>query len=323
MVIYMYHIIVNPASRSGRGKKYWKMLQPILDERNISYQVYITTHQGHTTEITKELSSVVKGTDEFIHIIILGGDGTINEALQGITCFENVILSYIPTGSSNDFARDLGISKDPVTALNRILSCPPEKKIDLGLIHFENSLVRDGQMDIPDRYFAVSCGIGYDAAICKEAMASPVKNFLNRCGLGKLTYVAIALKQLVSTEYITGELTLDDNDSIIPLQKLLFIAGMNHKYEGGGFQFAPDACDTDGKLNLCVITRIAKPKIPFILPSGYKGTHYRFDGIDAYQASSYTVRTSSPLWVHTDGEVRTKADFIFVKCEPAKLRFIY
>lgn len=319
----MYYIIVNPASRSGRGKKYWEKLQPVLAKKKVSYQVYMTTHSGHTTEIMRELSTQAEISAQPLHTIILGGDGTINEALQGITCFDKILLSYIPTGSSNDLARDLGISKDPVKALNRILTEPQQKQMDLGLVHFENTLVRDGQLNIPDRYFAVSCGIGYDAAICKEAMASPLKNVLNRCGLGKLTYLAIALKQLVSTRYITGELTLNNNETIIPLRKLLFVTGMNHKYEGGGFLFAPDACDYDGQLNLCVISRIAKLKIPFILPSGYKGKHYRYDGIDGYTASSFTVRTSEPLWVHTDGEVKTKADFIFVKCEPFKLRFIY
>ena len=60
-----------------------------------------------------------------------------------------------------------------------------------------------------------------------------------------------------------------------------------------------------------------------MLPSGYQGKHFQYDGVDDYSAKQYTVRTSEPLWVHTDGEVETKADFISVKCNQEVIRFIY
>ncbi len=316
----MYHIVVNPVSCSGRGKLYWAAAEPLLKEKNISYKVYISKHHGHISQIIKEITS---STAEDIQIIVFGGDGTINEAIQGITSFEHVSLSYVPTGSSNDLARDLGISLNPKEALLHLLEHPISVQMDVGTLHCENSLVRDGHMTIPDRRFLVSCGIGYDAAICKEALSSPIKNFLNRCGLGKLTYLGIALKQLISTKYITGELTLEENETIIPIRKLLFIAGMNHRYEGGGFMFGPDADNHDGIIDICSVTRISKFKILTVLPSAFKGKHYRYEGVDGYKANNYTIRTSIPLWVHTDGEVETKADFISVKCNPRQLRFIF
>ncbi|MGN0156027.1 MAG: diacylglycerol/lipid kinase family protein [Lachnospiraceae bacterium] len=320
----MYHFIVNPASRSGRGKKYWEKIEPFLISANIPYQAHISTHSGHTIEIVRQLSDTHQ--NESLHLIVLGGDGTVNETLQGLTSFENVVLSYIPTGSSNDLARDLSISKDPLTALKHIIENPTERFMDLGQVHCENSqntIDRNGQSDIPDRYFAVSCGIGYDAAICAEAMSSPLKNILNRCGLGKLTYLFIALKQLIRTKYITAELILDHGKTVIPVKKLLFLAAMNHKYEGGGFLFAPEANDHDGILNLCCVARIAKLKILAVLPTAYSGEHYRYDGVDGYQTSDFSLKTSKPLWVHTDGEVSTKADYISVKCKTKVIRFIY
>ena len=319
----MYHIIVNPASRSGRGKKYWNKIQPILSARNIPYQVYFTEYHGHATQLAQELTSRIDNTPEYLKLIILGGDGTVNEAIQGILHFDNVQLSYIPTGSSNDFARDIGISKKPVDAITHLLDQPTALRIDIGTIHGENTLVLDGASEVMNRRFIVSCGIGYDAGICKEAMSSPLKDVLNRCGLGKLTYLGIGLKQLIRTKYITGELILGENISVIPLKKLLFVAGMNHKYEGGGFKFAPDANNHDGILNLCSVTKISKLKILFVLPTGFTGKHFQFDGVDAYQANHYSIRTSEPLWVHTDGEVECKANFISVKCDCEVIRFIY
>ncbi len=319
----MYYIVVNPASQSGRGKRYWNKIQPILSERNIPYQVFFSEYHGHVTEIIDELTYESHNTQDDINLIVLGGDGTINEALQGIHCFDRVNLSYIPTGSSNDLARDIQISRKPVEALLHLLEHPITYQMDIGTVHWENSLVRDGQMTIPDRRFIVSCGIGYDAAICQEALVSTIKDFFNHCGLGKLTYLGIALKQLIRTRYITGELTINDSETIIPLQKLIFVAGMNHRYEGGGFKFAPDANDQDGILDICMASKVSKMKILRCLPTAFKGNHYQYDGIDGYKANCYTVRTSIPLWVHTDGEVETKADFISVKCNAAQIRFTY
>ncbi len=319
----MYHIIVNPMSRSGRGKKIWKKVQDLLVAKQIPYQVYFTQFHGHATKIANELSASVESTKETLHLIVLGGDGTVNEVIQDIHLGDNIIMSYIPTGSSNDLARDLGISSDPAIALEHLLEHPTEIHMDLGEVHCENSLVREGNVTIPDRRFIVSCGFGYDAAICQEALSSRIKDFFNKCGLGKLTYLGIALKQLIGARYITGELMLEDKEEPIKLDKFLFLAGMNHRYEGGGFMFAPKANDHDGILDLCSVSKISKSKILTVLPSAFKGQHFNNDGVDAYSTKQYTIRTSEPLWVHTDGEVETKADFISVKCNQEVIRFIY
>ncbi|MDP0881029.1 acylglycerol kinase family protein, partial [Klebsiella variicola] len=81
----------------------WQSLESILSERKVSYQLYESTHIGHVTELVRQITS----TGRPANLIILGGDGTVNEALQGIENFELVSIGYIPTGSSNDLARAL------------------------------------------------------------------------------------------------------------------------------------------------------------------------------------------------------------------------
>ena len=107
----MYYFIVNPASKTGVGAKYWNRVEKVLKERNIAYQVRFSKAAGQVEEIVRKLIKETK--EKLIHLVILGGDGTVNEAVQGIEDFEKVNLSYIPTGSSNDLARDMGISKNP------------------------------------------------------------------------------------------------------------------------------------------------------------------------------------------------------------------
>lgn len=319
----MYHIIVNPGARSGRGQKYWEKIKNVFEKQNTSYQVHFTKKHGDAAAIAKDLYNTFQARNELLNLVILGGDGTTNEVLQGLPAFSNVCLSVIPVGSSNDFARDIPISKDVEEATEHILLKPTTLYMDIGIMHCENTLVRDGRMSIPDRRFAVSSGAGYDAAICHEALSSGIKDFFNRIGLGKLTYLMISLKQLMKTKPVVGELTLGDSETIIHLDKMLFVAAMNTKYEGGGFMFAPDACKYDGMLDLCCVSNLSRRKVLKALPMALEGKHFSVEGIDFFRVKNYTLRTSAPVWIHTDGEVEEKADFISYSVLKEALRLVY
>jgi len=315
----MYHFIVNPASRSGQGAKYWNKIETYLKERGIDYQAHISTRCGHVAKIMQTLTAGLANTGQNIFIVILGGDGTVNEALQGMMNFEHVTLGYIPTGSSNDLARDLGIAKDPIAALEHILHNPTIHAMDIGTVEYKDALNPDSVMQ--KRRFAVSCSIGYDAAICEEVMRSRLKQILNRIGLGKLVYLLIALKQLIRTRSIDASLILPDQTTV-PIHNLLFLAGMNHRYEGGGFMFSPAANDHDGIMDICCASNATKLKILRVLPTAYKGNHLRFPELDDYHVPYYEVATQKPMWLHTDGEPLVMTDHIALSCEKEVLKFI-
>lgn len=316
----MYHIIVNPASRSGRGSEYWEIAKSYLKKQQIPYTAYLSAHAGHIAEIARNITRNLDDNSEPLSLIVLGGDGTVNEALQGISRFDKVRLGYIPTGSSNDFARDLGISKNPAHALSHMLNTPQTRYMDIGCVEYKDC--RHDAPALQKHYFAVSCGLGYDAAICEEAVHSIIKRIMNHLGLGKLTYVIIALKQLACAKPISAELTLNGKKPI-RLHNLLFLTGMNHQYEGGGFMFAPGANDHDGLLDLCCVSNVSKPKVLGVLPTAYKGKHFRFKGVDAFHTDSYALKVSSPLWLHTDGEVPAFTDEISVSCMHKALQIFY
>ncbi|MBQ9135989.1 MAG: diacylglycerol kinase family lipid kinase [Lachnospiraceae bacterium] len=326
----MYHIIINPASRSGRGKQIWKQIvEPALSEKKVSYKSYFSRKPGDVALLAKKItteyaqgitsenasSEVFDFFNEACRLIILGGDGTVNEALQGIPSNTKVIIGYIPTGSSNDLARDMKISKKPIEALDNILSAEqhPEKirPMDRGIVKFGSE----------ERSFAVSCGIGFDAAVCAEAMSSKIKDTLNRLKLGKLTYLGIALKQLFATKPISCDLYLDDNKPI-HIKRILFAATMTHRFEGGGFKFCPTADYTDGIFDLCVVGNIPKPVILCALPTAFFGKHFMFKGVDHHRAKRICIKTGSPLALHTDGEYLGKFNTLEISCVPADIHFI-
>lgn len=316
----MYYFIVNPTSKTGRGEKYWKRVKKILDEKKIEYQVQISERAGHVEQLARNLCSSKK--EEKIHIVILGGDGTVNEAMQGIEDFDNVIFSYIPTGSSNDLARDLNISKNPEEALEGILRAKKERFMDIGLVHYETAFRQNEPVQIPDRKFMVGCGIGYDAAVCEESLRSELKKILNKLKLGKLTYLGIALKQLIQTEMIDGKIILDDTKEI-PVKKLIFAVAMVHHYEGGGFKFCPDALDNDGLLDFCMGSDAGKLRMLRILPTAFGGNHVRFKEIKMFRAKKAVIEVEKPMWVQTDGEVKAQTTRMVVSDLGKKVHFVY
>ena len=307
----MYHIIINPASRTGKGITLWKdVIAPALQKEDVSYRTYLSEKPGDIAAIAGDVYRTEK--ERPLYFIVLGGDGSVNEFLQGLPDTKDVILGYIPTGSSNDLARDLGFSKKPADNLDRILHTGSPRWMDLG-----TAVLADGTI----RRFANSCGIGFDAAVCEQTNRSKMKKFMNKIGLGKLSYLGIALMQLFAAKKVSATLTLHDKEPI-EIKNMLFTAGMIHRFSGGGFMFGPTANDNDGVLDLCEVGDIPKLLVLCALPTAFWGKHFIFSGVNAHTADSYSIKTNSPMWVQTDGEVIGKTDRITIRCEKHAIQII-
>ena len=198
----MYYCVVNPSARSGKGKEIWEKLELKLKEKGLDYQAVFTKGPGDATKLTKEITeknAADHSFDDPIKLVVLGGDGTLNESINGIADFEKTLVGYIPIGSSNDFARDMSYPKSIDDLIDIIIKAENVRTLDLGKLTY-NSMSRETSRLHEDRIavtrlFDVSAGIGFDAAVCEQALSSGNKNFLNKIGLGKLTYGSIALRQ--------------------------------------------------------------------------------------------------------------------------------
>ena len=283
----MLHIIMNPSSSSGNGALIWAEAEKKIKKKNLEYKLYETTG----ADSARRYASDITADDTNDIIIVIGGDGTLNEVFNGISDYSKVTLGYIPSGSGGDFARDLGIHLDPAKALEAILHPSEYKIMDVG--HMVNAEC--------DKKFGISAGIGFDAAVCHEALKSKLKVFLNKLHLGKLTYVFIALKQLASLEKTGCTIILDDARQI-KLDNFYLVTTMIHRYEGGGFMFCPNAKCDDQIIDVCVAGNISKPKVLQILPTAYKGKHLRFKGVHTYTAKKVQIIADKPLPIHCDGE---------------------
>lgn len=303
----MYNFIINPNARTGLGEKIWNELEDTLKESGIHYQAFLTKHRCHATRITQEiLSEAGRHT-----LIVLGGDGTINEVINGISDFQTVTLAYIPIGSSNDFARGMGLSRDPQTALEHILVPSRYTYLSIGTVKHETK----------SRRFAVSSGFGFDAEVCCRISTSRIKAFFNKLSLGKFSYVSVALQSLMLQTPKRMIITMDDTMPIT-FEKVYFATAMNQKYEGGGFMFCPKAVPTDDFLDIIVAEGLPKLKILCLLPTAFFGKHTRFSGIHVYRCKKAVMESEIPLPFHTDGEPVSLQRRITASLEPQKIRFI-
>ncbi len=294
----MYHFILNPNASSGKGKKAFDEIKPILVSRNIDYRFYIFENRDELAETVSTLSSSTNATVN--HIVVVGGDGTLNLVLNYIEDFTKVKLSVLRVGSGNDFARNVGVGKDIKKYLIHLLDEPEIVELDYGVAEY---ITEDGE--VVKRRFIISSGIGYDADICEEASRSRLKKVLNNIKLGKLVYLLIGLKQVFIKKGAKAIIYFD-NGRKIRLRSMFFAVGMVHKMEGGGVPFCPYADPLDGKLDVCVVKSANVFKLLLEVGLVYIKKHLIFSNITNYRCRSYRVALSKPEWIHLDGETPCK-----------------
>lgn len=181
MTAVFYYIIYNPAAGGGSSIPIYKQVKAVLDQRHLAYAIKTSRYPGHTNVITKQIGDFNRR--EHPVLLVIGGDGTLNQAINGLagTRQSEIPVAYVPAGSGNDFARGIGMSEDPMHALEQVLQATEAVTIDIGRFH-ERTRGESG-------YFVNNIGIGFDAAVVNAANRSDSKQLLNRLHLGKLTYL--------------------------------------------------------------------------------------------------------------------------------------
>lgn len=274
----MFHIIANLQSgkKSGKSKsaKALKKVEKILQDKNIEYAIHSTEYKGHATEIARELSHTPD-----TKILMLGGDGSFNEILNGIDNFENVTLGFVPCGTGNDFVSATKYPKKVDAAMKLILK-GNEKYIDF--------------IQLNDRRCLNVLGAGMDVDVL-------LKYEEMKCFHGKFKYFASLIYTLIHKKEHRLRLQIDDGE---PMEKCVFMIGIgNGKSIGGGLPICPHAVHDDGKLSIVVVNDMKKSKIPFRLPSFLTGRHVYKSFSEEYEGTKIKINVLDDSQFEVDGEV--------------------
>ena len=311
----MLYFIANETARTGKGTGVWRQVQTELKEKGVEYKAFKTEHENHASELAAKISRL---NDDDISIIVVGGDGTLNEVVNGITDFEKVRVSLIPAGSGNDFARGLGIKEAPKKRLEKIFA-----HIEAGKDSYDRIDLCEAEWEAgtKSRMYAISSGIGMDALVCKKMMTSKVKVFMNKVGLSKLSYLIVTVQSLFSMETSDMRVVFDNGDEY-NFKNTIFGAAMNTKAEGGGVPMAPKASVQDGFLSTCFVHTYTKVQAMFRLPLLALGKHEKFKGCTLVDCKEVTMQTEYPMTLHTDGEYMGEVTEVTYRVHPAKMKFM-
>jgi len=294
-------LIVNLTAGGGKPRKYLNTVLKYLKENGLNFKVYTTSHQGEAVELAQ------KAADNGAELIVsVGGDGTVNEIVNGIMKSKNnPSLGIIPLGWANDFIKSTDIPSDIIEAC-KILIKGKTKKIDIGVVN--NQI-----------YFANICGVGFDAEVAQLANHMKSKHPNLRI-LSAFVYVFATIKKLLSPfSYHNVKVKFDGQEIH---SKILFIAISNGKIYGGRFKITPEAILDDGLLEICTVEEMGRLKYLMSIPKVFKGTHESIKGINFYRAKEVVIQSSEPLLAQVSGEVIEGQKEFSITLLPKSLKLI-
>ncbi len=268
--------IVNTTAGRGRTGKLLCKLVNILSKYNFPYDLEITKVPRHAIELARNYAK--KG---YRKIVAVGGDGTINEVINGIMLSKkssDIKFGIIPEGGGNDFARNFRVTKD-VEAAVKILEKENTTPVDVGKIE--------------NQYFINALGLGFDAQVAEYA--SKIK-FLN----GLPRYFVALIKALVKLK--PHYINLVINKKFFDISVILISIG-NGFSTGGGFLLTPHAKVDDGKLDLCIIHEIKLGTLLKVLPKVFSGNHIKHEKVEIKHSDVIEIKTDKIIPIYFDGEL--------------------
>jgi diacylglycerol kinase (ATP) len=275
------NIFVNPVAGGGKWRKLYPAVVSRLREAGIVCDVRVSQYAGQITELASELAA--RGYET---VVACGGDGTVNEVVNAIAGTETA-LGIVPMGTANDFAVNMGISRD-IDLACEIIRQRRVKKIDLVKVDH-------------DRFFAATGCLGFDAEVAafagrrRKEKSNPF-----------LLHVLGGILKFFSYEPRTVELRFN---GLRYFGDVFLVAFGNIRSYARGMVITPGAVFDDALLDICVFRRMPKRKVLCIFPSVYKGTHVNYREVTLYRARAVYVQSLGPMDLYADGDFMTTTPF--------------
>lgn len=295
----MKHLfIINPAAgKYDHTGEMTDIIRAACQPAGVDFEVLVSRAPGDCTRIAQAAAC----TGEEVRIYACGGDGTLNEVVNGVAMQDNVAVTHVPCGSGNDFIR---MFSDPAAfaSIPRLLDAE-ETRLDL--------------VRCQDSYYSANiCSMGLDARIGTQISSFKRLPLVTGHGAYMLSTAANLIKGL--HQHYVVEL---DEQVIDARQTMICIA--NGRWYGGGFYAAPDAQPDDGLLDVLMVPQISRLTVARVIGK-YKAGKYKDypDLIHHYRCSRVVVHCDQDSEVNLDGELLMAKDVTF-QIVPKALRFFY
>lgn len=279
--------IVNPASANGRTKKEWPKIHKLLVENNVNVDYAFTTYPGEGTVLTRQ------ALKNYSRILAVGGDGTLNEVVNGFFEDQHLInseasLGILSHGTGGDFLRSVNQERG-ISSFLEVLRRQRITPMDCGYVSYINSF---GELE--NRYFLNVADIGLGGETV--ARVNRHTKFLG----GKLSFLVGSLVSILAYRnkrmkcIIDGEVVVNDRMNSIMIANGGFI--------GGGMMIAPKADLTDGLFDVIMLGDFTTLEILHHLPKIYRGKHLDVPGVSVFRGKNITINSDPPGLLDLDGE---------------------
>jgi diacylglycerol kinase (ATP) len=251
-------VVLNPVSAGGRTVRRWQQCAPVLSAAHLDFDVYNTRAPGDAIDAVRRALR-----DGYRSIVAVGGDGTLNEVVNGFfdehgtPLGADAVLGVIPSGTGGDFRRSVGIPGVSTSAAH-VVAQGDTRRIDIARIDFDGG----------ERRFFINiadCGIGGE--VVRRVNRS---RFKGGGAPGSAVFLWQSLRTLLT--YGGRRARIDvDGDVISGLVRSIVVA--NGRYFGGGMHVAPQAALDDGLLDVVVVAATSRTQAVAGIPSLYRGRH--------------------------------------------------
>lgn len=283
-----YYFIINPNAGNESGSKEWPIITELLNKNQIDFEFSFTDSVGHAEKITQE--QLVLGFRKFV---IVGGDGTLNEVINGvfkqdIVPSTKVYIGLIQMGTGNDWARYYNMNPDYDEEIKRLREFP-SKLQDIGKINYQSAGERK------TAYFNNIAGLCFDSTVVEGTNAMK-----KRGKRTKSAYLISLLRSLI--KYKPWQLKIYINDEILEGNFLSISIG-NGKFSGGGMMQTPNAIIDDGLLDVTIYQNMPKYKIVTKIKKLYNGEILNIKGVRGFKTKSFKIESEQMVFAETDGEI--------------------
>ena len=289
--------VVNPQSANGSTKKRWPEYLIRLREEGYLIDFAYTSEPGDATQITQKILK-----EGYTHIIAVGGDGTMNEVVNGFFSNGKLInseaeLALFSHGTGGDLIRTLQITRG-IEGFLKLLRRGEKRFIDVGEVLFE-----DEHQQQNHRYFLNVADVGLGG----ETVAR-VNKQSKRLG-GKLSFLIGSVLSIL--RYRNKVMRCEIDGKLMFEGRINSIMVANGRYIGGGMMIAPHAELDDGLFDVVCLGNFSTSMLLRHLPKIYKGTHLEIPGVTVHRGRSVVITTTEKALLDIDGEQPGQAPLEF------------
>ena len=299
-------IIYNPVAAKGQAGKRLPQVKAILSERGFDFDLVLTEGPGHAQALGR--AAAEEGRDL---VVAAGGDGTVNETINGLMQFpvngrSRPALGVLPVGRGNDFAFGAGIPHDLQQACNTLVD-GRRRRIDVGHV--------SGGDELQGRYFGNGVGLGFDTVVGFEAAKIPWLQ-------GAASYLVAVVRTIFLYARAPVYEIVIDGDTL--RQPFLMVSVMNGRRMGGAFLMAPESDPEDGAFDLCLAGSVSQARILPLAATFLKGTQKNHPAIRMARSPRVSIRAiEGSIPAHADGETLcTAGQMLTIELLPGALEVL-